>query len=125
MGPTSLSGERAKPKAAGGKAATAAVVTTGVALAACAVCCTVPIAFPALALAGGGVLMAILGAAYRVLTVAGLVVVAAAWVWVLVRGRRGRRPARRTIQGLTLATVSALLAALWPIVEHVVLRLIR
>jgi hypothetical protein len=123
---TVSSNEGVKPAPTGGKAATAAVVTTGGALAACAACCTLPIAFPALALGGAGVIMTVLGGAYRLLTVAGLVVVVAAWAWVLFQSRRtGRRPASRTVQGLAVATVFALLAALWPFIEPVVLGLIR
>lgn len=122
----SPSGEQAKPAPAGGKAATAAVVTTGGALAACAACCTLPIAFPALALGGAGAAMTLLGGAYRVLTVAGLVIVVAAWAWVLLQSRRaGRGSARRTIHGLALATVFAFLAAVWPFIEPVVLGLVR
>jgi hypothetical protein len=119
------SGARAKAEPAS-KAATAAVVTAGGALAACAACCAAPIALPALALGGAGVVLTVLGGVYRALTLAGMVVVVAAWAWVLLASRRsGRRPARRTTQGLALATVLAGLAALWPFAEPVVLRLIR
>lgn len=116
----------AKPTPTGKTAATAAVVTTGAALAACAAYCALPIAFPALALGGAGVVLTILGGAYRVLSVAGLIVVVAAWAWVLLQSRRaGRRPSRRTIHGLAVATVFALLAGLWPLIEPVVLSLVR
>lgn len=60
---------------------TTALATAGV-VGACALCCTLPIAFPAVALAllGGGV--AFLGPVRKVITVAGIVAVIAAWAWV-------------------------------------------
>lgn len=110
-----------------GKAAgvTAVLATTG-AVGACVLCCTLPVAFPAAALAlmGGGV--AFLGIAHKAMTLAGLVAVLVAWGWVWWQSRRtGRRPARATLRLMGLATALLILALAWPLVEGPLLALIR
>lgn len=106
-------------------AATAALATTGAALAAAA-CCVLPIAFPAIALAGAGVALSVFGLAYRVLAVGGGAAVLVAWAWVALQSRRTRRrPAPQTLRWLTVATLMAVAVAAWPLVEPGVLRLVR
>lgn len=118
------SGER---PAREGKAAgiTAVLATTG-AVGACMLCCTLPVAFPAAALAllGGGV--AFLGLVHKAMTLIGLVAVLAAWGWVWRQSRRSaRRPARLTLRLMGVATALLALALAWPLVERPLLALIR
>lgn len=121
---TVRSDERPAPD---GKAAsvTAVLATTG-AVGACVLCCTLPVAFPAAALAllGGGV--AFLGLAHKAMTLIGLVAVLAAWGWVWRQSRRsGRRPAPLTLRLMGLATALLALALAWPLVERALLALIH
>lgn len=111
----------AKDKAVG----VAAVVATTGAIGACILCCTLPVAFPAAALAllGGGV--ALLGVAHKAMTLLGLAAVLAAWGWVWFQSRRsGKRPARLTLRHMALATALLALALAWPLVERPLLALI-
>jgi hypothetical protein len=113
------------PPPEGKAAGVAAVLATTGAIGACVLCCTLPVAFPAAALAllGGGV--AFLGLAHKAMTLVGLVAVLAAWGWVWLQSRRtGRRPARRTLQLMGLATALLALALAWPLVEVPLLTLL-
>ncbi len=104
---------------------TTVLATAGV-VGACALCCTLPVAFPAitLALLGGGV--AFLGPVHKAMTVGGLLAVFAAWAWVWLQSRRtGRRPARVTVRLLLLATALLAIALAWPLVEVPLLALLR
>lgn len=121
MAVPSADAERPEGKAAG---VTAVLATTG-AVGACVLCCTLPVAFPAVALAllGGGV--AFLGLAHMAMLVVGLVAVLAAWAWVWWQSRRtGRRPARVTIRLMIVATGLLGLAVIWPLIERPLLALI-
>jgi hypothetical protein len=104
---------------------TTVLATAGV-VGACALCCTLPVAFPAVALAlfGGGV--ALLGPVHKAMTVAGLLAVVAAWTWVWWQSRRtGKRPAGVTLRLLAAATVLLAVALAWPLVEVPLLALLR
>ena len=106
---------------------TTVLATAGV-VGACALCCTLPVAFPAVALAllGGGV--AFLGPVHKAMTVGGLLAVIAAWAWAWVwfqSRRTGRRPARVTVRLLILATALLAVALAWPLVEVPLLALLR
>ena len=121
MAVQSSDAERPEGKAAG---VTAVLATTG-AVGACVLCCTLPVAFPAVALAmlGGGV--AFLGLAHMAMMVIGLVAVVGAWGWVWWQSRRtGRRPARLTVRLMIVATALLALALIWPLIERPLLALI-
>ncbi|TAJ71827.1 MAG: hypothetical protein EPO51_11945 [Phenylobacterium sp.] len=102
-----------------------AVLATAGAVGACALCCTLPVAFPAVALGllGGGV--AVLGLANRIMILAGLVAVVSAWAWLWMQSRRtGKRPARLTLRLMAVATLLLVLALAWPLVERPLLALL-
>ncbi len=110
-----------------GKAAgVAAVVTTSGAVLACAACCVLPVAIPAVALGGGGAILAMFSRAAPVLTLVGVALVILAWFWVVRASRRtGKRPAPLTIRLLSISTALAVLAVLWPAIEPTLMGLIR
>lgn len=115
------------PQADTGKVAgVAAVVTTSGAVLACAACCVLPIAIPAVAVGGGGAVLALFSAVSPVLTVVGVALVALAWLWVALATRKtGKRPARLTVTLLSISTLLAALAVMWPAIEPSLLGLIR
>lgn len=107
-----------------GKVTVAAAVTAGGAVLACAACCVLPLALPAIGLAGAGAFLAALGSIYRLLTVLGAGLVVLAWLWVMRSSHKsGKRSSPSTIRWLIVATVLALIAALWPWIEALALRL--
>ena len=118
----------APPHTAGrqGAVGLGAVVAAAGTAAACAACCVLPIAVPALALAGfGGVIAAFAGARPWLgpLAAAG---VAVAWLWVgWDSWRTRRRPARATAVLMLLATALLAIALLWPRIEPLVLAALR
>lgn len=88
-------------------AARAAALPLGMGVVACAACC-LPIAFPALALAGGGGLLALLASVHTVLVALALVAAAIAWGWIAWLSIRTRkRPAPFTL-GTMLAVTAVL-----------------
>lgn len=103
-----------------------AVVATAGTAAACAVCCVVPIAIPAVALAGFGGVIAWFSGAVSWLAPIALAGVALAWLWVGWDSWRLRRaPARGTWVLMALATALLALALGWPRIEPAVLALLR
>jgi hypothetical protein len=82
-------------------------------------------AWPAVASAGTGSVLAWLGRAQSTVTLIALLVVAGAWLSVGVQSRRSRtRPARTTIYAMSAATLVLTLAILWPRIEPFLLRLL-
>ena len=107
--------EQPMPKLDVPKKAAAAAVATGAV--ACAACCVLPLAIPAVVLAGTGSVLAWL------VTGPALVVVAAAWVWIWRQSVRSRAtPARSTLYMMGLATAVLALALLWPLVQPQIIR---
>jgi hypothetical protein len=112
-------------------ASTDRVVGTSAALAAtgalvCGVCCVLPFALPAAALAvGGGVVSWFAKAtpwAIRIASVAMLT----GWAWVIVQSiRTKRRPARSTLLILAFATAMFASAAIWWHFEREIIHLLR
>jgi membrane protein implicated in regulation of membrane protease activity len=74
-------------------------VTAATGAVACGVCCVLPFALPAVALAGVGSIVALLAGALFWATALAVVAVAGAWLWVAwqsLRSRPGRQQRRST-----------------------------
>jgi len=100
--------------------------TSAAAAVACAVCCVVPVAFPAITLTALGAVVAAFANVYQWALVTAFVLVLGGWIWVAVqRARTYRRPARGTVRGMVLATLLFAVAASWPLFEGYVVRAIR
>jgi predicted acylesterase/phospholipase RssA len=105
------------------RTASVAALTTATGAVACGVCCALPPAFPPVAAAGtGGVLASFAGARSWATAVAS-VIVAGAWISIGIQSHRARRrPSRPTVYAMTLATAVLVLAVLWPRIEPRVIR---
>lgn len=102
---------------------TAAAVSTTAA--ACAVCCVLPFALPAAALAFFGGVLAWLAGAHRWVTAVAVLAVIAAWLWVANRSYKSRaKPAKTTLGVMLVATTMLGLALLWPRLEPSVIALL-
>ncbi len=97
--------------------ATALASSTG-AVVASAACCVLPLALPAVVLAGAGGTLPWLAGAHGWITAISGLLVAAAWLIVWTQRRCARaKPARGTIYMLIAATLLLALALLWPAIE--------
>lgn len=102
-----------------------ALATSGGAMA-CAACCVLPVAFPAIALAGGGAVLVWIDAATKVMFVAALLSVIGAWGWVIYRARStGKRTAKATLLMMRIATAVLVLGLAFPAYEPFIIKLIR
>lgn len=102
----------------------AALATSGGALA-CAACCVLPIAFPAIAVAFGGALLAWIDVATKAMFVAALVSVLGAWAWIAYRARSsGKRPAQATVVMMSAATAVLLAGLAFPLYEPFIIDMI-
>lgn len=105
------------------RTATVAALATATGAVACGVCCVLPFAFPAVAAAGTGSLLAWFAGVHSWATALAAVVVAGAWISIGMQSHRaGRRPARATVYTMALATAVLLLAVVWPRLEPHVIR---
>jgi len=103
------------------KAARAAAVATASGVLLCGVCCVLPIAIPAITLAGTGGVIAWVGRAQGWATMTAAFVVAAAWGWVGVQSILAKaKPARITLNMMVFATLISMLGFLWPRIEPVI-----
>jgi hypothetical protein len=91
---------------------------------ACAVCCVLPFAVPAVMLtAAGGVIAWLAGAATWAAGLA-LVAIVAGWTWIGLQTASARaRPPRSTLYAMGIATVILALAFGWPLYEAPLLRM--
>lgn len=106
-------------------AAATAVVVAGGALA-CGVCCVLPFALPAAALALSGGALAWLGGLYSWMAGIAVVAVLASWAWIGWTSLNSRkRPARSTWICMVGATFVLAAALAWPHLEGVVVGLVR
>jgi uncharacterized membrane protein YozB (DUF420 family) len=106
----------------GTKAAATASVTA-LAAVACTACCVLPFTLPAalLALAGGSI--AVLNHAHLWVTRLAVVAVVTAWLWIIWRQRKTRRPiARATMALMIAASLLTMVAASWPWLEPAVFK---
>jgi hypothetical protein len=95
------------------KAARTAAVVSATGAAACGVYCVLPLALPAVILAGGGSILAWFAGAFAWMTGVAVAAVAAAWGWVWWESARLRaRPAPSTLYLMALATVLLAMALL-------------
>lgn len=109
------------PKHAAGVSAVAGAT----AAVACGVCCVLPVAFPAIAAASAGGLVAWLGNAQRWATMLAGLLVMGAWVSVGQQSyRTKKKPAKATLGLMTVATALFALALVWPLIEPVVIEML-
>jgi hypothetical protein len=105
------------------RAASVAALTTATGAVACGVCCVLPFAFPAVAVAGTGSVLAWFADAHWWATGLAAVIVSGAWMAVGVNARQARaKPSRATLYMMALATAALVLAVLWPRIEPYVIR---
>jgi len=103
----------------------AALATSGGALA-CAACCVLPVAFPAIALAFGGALLGWIDVATKAMFVAALMSVLGAWGWVAYRApSTGKRTPRATIIMMGLATALLFAGLAFPLYEPLIVSAIQ
>lgn len=87
-----------------------AIALASIGAVACGVCCALPFAVPAVALAGSGGALAWLGGAQGVFSVVAVALVGLAWAWVgITSARSKRRPARATL--VAMGAISLVLVA--------------
>ena len=95
-----------------------ATFTVATGAAACTVCCILPIAVPALALAGMGSVFAWLARVSVWFTGLAIAATAGAWIWIARQSARSRaRPAPATLYLVAAATMLVAVAMLWPFIE--------
>lgn len=105
------------------KAAGALAVTAATGAVACAACCVLPLALPAVALAGFGSVLSVLAGALAWVTTLGVVTVAGAWAWVGLQSLRSRsRPAPWTLYMMGGAIALTMVAVVWPRIEPALIR---
>ena len=99
-----------------------AVATSAVA---CAACCVLPLAFPAVMLAGFGSVTVLFAGAFAWAASLALVIVVGAWVWVGWQSLRSRaRPAGATLYMMGGATALTVVAVMWRQIEPMLIRAI-
>lgn len=92
----------------------------------CGVCCVLPFALPAVALATSGAVIAWVAAAYPWATTLAVTIVAAAWLWIAVTSVRTRAwPSRSTWYAMGTATMVLGLAVLWPRIEPALIAMFK
>jgi hypothetical protein len=108
-----------------GRTASVAALTTAAGAVACGVCCVLPFAFPAVAAASTGSMLAWFAGAHTWATALAGVIVAGAWISIGLQSREARRsPSRATLYTMALATAVLVLAVIWPRIEPHVIRAI-
>lgn len=109
------------------QAASVAALTIATGAVACGVCCVLPFALPAIALAGAGSMLVWFANAHWWVTALSAVIVGGAWIALGVRLSQARAgPSRATVAMMALATAGLALAAIWPRIEpHVIRALTR
>jgi hypothetical protein len=105
------------------KAARTAAVASATGAVACGVCCVLPLALPAVALASAGGILAWFAGAFAWMTRVAVVAVAGAWGGVWWQSARSRaKPAPSTLYLMGLATMLLVLALVWPLIEPQLVR---
>lgn len=108
------------------RAASVAALTTAASAVACGVCCVLPFALPAVAVATTGGALAWLGRAHGIMTLIASTIVITAWIWVGAQSHRSRRrPAPTTLYAMTIASGVLALAIVWPRIEPYLIDLLR
>jgi len=105
------------------KKAARAATTTALGAVACAACCALPFALPAVTLASIGSILAWLANAPVWMTGLAILVTTGAWLWIWRRSARLRaRPPVSTLYMMGVATMLVVLAILWPALEPLLIR---
>jgi hypothetical protein len=108
------------------RTARGAALTAAAGAVACGVCCLLPFALPAVALAGAGGIIAWLGGFQFWATVLAATVVAAAWIWIVVQSVSAKaKPARSTTYMMGIANGVLLLALVWSRVEPLIIQAMK
>lgn len=108
------------------KAAGVAALTLSTGALACGACCVLPIALPAVALAGGGSLLAAMMGARPLFLALAVATVAAAWIWIAWTSyRTTMRPAVSSLALMLLATTVMAIALIWPAIERPIIHALR
>ncbi|HLZ39790.1 MAG TPA: hypothetical protein VKQ11_02450 [Candidatus Sulfotelmatobacter sp.] len=108
------------------RAARAAALTVAAGAVACGVCCVLPFALPAVALASAGGVIAWFSGVQLWATVLAAIIVAAAWIWIVVQSvRANAKPARSTIYMMGIATSVLLLALFWSRIEPLIVQALK
>jgi len=110
----------------GNAAGLGSMVASSGAVVACAACCVLPLALPAVALASLAGPLAWFAGAHAWLTGVSVLVVLAAWAWIIWQRRRtGKRQARSTLILMSISTAFTLLALAWPLIEPTLMGALR
>jgi hypothetical protein len=122
---TKIDASEAGPGAVDKAAPRTALATSGGALA-CAACCVLPVAFPAIALAGGGAVLVWIDAATKIMFIAALLAVVGAWAWIAYRARAtGKRTAKATLVMMNIATAVLIAGLAFPLYEPLIVAAIK
>ena len=108
------------------KTACGVAIATAAGAVLCGVCCVLPFALPAVALASSGTAIAWLANGYSWATAIAVGIVAAAWLWIAVKSMRARAwPAASTFYAMGMATVVLGLAVVWPRIEPALIAILK
>ena len=108
------------------KTACGVAIATAAGAVLCGVCCVLPFALPAVALASSGTVIAWLASGYSWATTIAIAIVGAAWLWIAVRSVRAQaRPSAATLYAMGVATVVLGLAVVWPRIEPALIALLK
>lgn len=114
--------ERITPRRRPTRAAGALAMIAATGAVACAACCVLPIALPAVVVAGFGGLLALLAGALAWVSVLAAITVAGAWAWVGWRSAQSQaRPAAWTLYMMAGATALTAVALTWPRIEPILI----
>lgn len=108
------------------RAARGAALTVAAGAFACGVCCVLPFALPAVALASAGGILAWFSGVQFWATVLAATIVAAAWFWIVVQSVKAKaKPARSTIYMMGIATSVLLLSLFWTRIEPLLIQALK
>jgi hypothetical protein len=100
------------------KAASLTAMTLATGAVACVACCVLPLALPAVVLAGIGSVLALVANAHSWATTLAMTALVGAWGWIGWETLRTRcRPAASTLYLMAAATILSVVAVLWPAIE--------
>lgn len=109
-----MSMSQSQPRSLAKRTARVAAIATGTGAVACAACCVLPFAAPAVVLTGASGLLAWFDGGRAWLTAIAIGGVAGGWSWVAAQAWRARaRPAKRTLYVMGIATAVLVVALAW------------
>ncbi|MGH9139611.1 MAG: hypothetical protein ACRD2I_00565 [Vicinamibacterales bacterium] len=108
------------------KTACRVAIATAAGAVLCGVCCVLPFALPAVALATSGTAIAWFAAGYSWATTIAVAIVAAAWLWIAVKSMQAQAwPAASTFSAMGVATVVLGVAIVWPRIEPALISMLK